>query len=152
MITFVLHVLHACVSPSLEASRSSHGLLPETGAAGTETTGGSSSRRDHPELGPPCSRIGALLQRGVVPALGHDTLCTEEEVISVLRYGCMGQQQEEGEEKEEKEATQRNKKAQLSRHRDATAAAAGTIQSTNLSTGSNSNNPHRVRYHITHGT
>ena len=30
-------------------------------------------------------RIRALLRRGIVPALGHDVDCTEEDILSALR-------------------------------------------------------------------
>ena len=33
-------------------------------------------------------RIRALLRRGIVPALGHDVDCTEEDILSALRDGC----------------------------------------------------------------
>ena len=36
---------------------------------------------------PPCSRIKALLKRGIVPAIGHDTDCTEEDILECLRVG-----------------------------------------------------------------
>jgi len=35
----------------------------------------------------PCSRLHALLKRGVVPSLGHDKVCTEDDILECLRAG-----------------------------------------------------------------
>ena len=34
---------------------------------------------------PTFSRIAALLRRGIVPSLGHDRKCTEEDIIGCLK-------------------------------------------------------------------
>lgn len=34
-----------------------------------------------------CARIKVLLERGIVPALGHDTQCTQEDILGCLKVG-----------------------------------------------------------------